>query len=205
MLASLCSFAGIDLRIGGGLNLSDEIHTGVNKLSDAYEEKLLVGFNAGSSVSYYFTERLGMVAGLSFETRGYGWDNKDIETGITRSAVFSLYYLQIPVLCSYRPIPELAVNLGPELGIFLSGKSKVDGTEADLKEIKPVDLGVSLTADYTIANIIAVGAGYYYGLLNNDDRPRGASVKGSSTNTNIKLYVAYVFHWKEYSSLNHSV
>jgi hypothetical protein len=205
LFASLCSFAGIDLRIGGGLNLSNEIYSGDFELSDTYKKHMHIGFNEGWGMALYFTEQLGVFAGLNCETRGSGWKVDDPISGDSRSAEFSMWYLQIPLLFSFKPIPALAINLGPELGIFLSGKSKVGSVTMYLDEIKLIDFGASITADYTIADMIAVGAGYYFGLLNNDDRPRGASVKGSSTNTNIKLYVAYVFHWKEYSSLNHSV
>jgi hypothetical protein len=197
LFASFCSFAGIDLRIGGGLNLSDEIHSGDFKLSDAYKKKLHVGFNAGASMAIYFTQQLGIFTGLSYESRGSYWKVEDAETGSSRSADYSMWYLQIPVLFSYKPIPALAIDLGPELGIFLAGKGKEWGNTRDLNEIKPVDLGASLTVDYTIANMIAVGAGYYYGFLHNVKGPKADYVKGSISNSNIKLFVAYVYHWKE--------
>jgi hypothetical protein len=196
LLASLNSFAGIDLKIGGGLNLSNEIYSGDFKLPDAYKKKMHVGFNAGASMAIYFTQQLGLVVGLGYETRGSGWEVDDVEYGGPMSADFSMGYLQIPAHFSYRPIPALAIALGPELGIFLSGKANGGGETMDLEEIRPIDFGASFTVDYTFANMIAVGAGYYQGLITNDDRPRGDFVKGSIKNINIKLFVAYVLHLK---------
>lgn len=197
LLMSVCSFAGIDLRVGGGLNLSNEIHSGDFKLTDSYTKKMHAGFNVGANMAVYFTQQLGVVAGLGYETRGSGWKYETADNSSSLSADFSMNYIQIPALFSYKPIPSLAINLGPELGIFLNGKSTIGGETTDLDEIKPIDLGVSLNVDYIIMNMIAVGAGYYYGFLNNDDRPRGDFVKGGITNHNIKLYVAYVFHLME--------
>ena len=194
LFVSFYSFAGIDLRIGGGLNLSNEIYSGDFKLTDAYKKKMHVGFNAGASTAIYFTQHLGIIAGLSYETRGFGWKIDDPELGGPLSADFSLSYLQILALFSYRPMPGLAISLGPELGIFLTGKSKVGNETEDLDIIKPIDFGASLLVDYTIANMIAIGAGYYFGFLMNEDRPEGDSMEGSITNNNIKLFAAYVLH-----------
>ena len=197
MLVSFGSFAGIDLRVGGGLNLSNEIYSGVKKLPDNYDKKMHPGFNAGVNTAIYFSKHIGLLTGLNYETRGSGWKRGEDDPNGQMSADFSLNYLQIPVFFSYRPIPAFALSLGPELGIFLFGKQKFDGDKSDLKEIKSIDFGATLTADYTIANMIAVGAGYYLGFLNNDDRPGGEFGEGSIKNLNIKLFVAYVFHLKK--------
>jgi hypothetical protein len=191
LLASFCSFAGIELRVSGGLNLSGETYSGDFKLPDNFKQKMHVGFNIGASGAFYFTQQLGVVAGLGYETRGSGWKVDETE------ADFALNYLQIPAHFAFRPVPALTIALGPELGIFLSGNANVNGEKVDLDPIKPIDLGASLTVDYTFINMIAVGAGYYLGILNNDDRPRGDFVKGSITNNNIKIYIAFILPIKK--------
>jgi hypothetical protein len=195
LLVSFYAFAEIDFRIGGGLNLSNELYTGDYELGDGFDKKMKVGFNAGVSAAFYFTRQLGMIAGVGYETRGCGWDYEDEIPSNSMSAEFSLSYLQIPVHFSYRPIPALAINLGPELGIFLTGESKLDGDTFDMDEnINRIDFGASLTVDYTIANMIAVGAGYYIGFLDSDSRNFD---NGRILHTNIKLFAAYVFHLKK--------
>jgi hypothetical protein len=186
LLSSFYSFAGIDLRIGGGLNLSNELRSNDIKLDDSYTKKFHVGLNIGANAAVYFTQQLGIIAGLAFETRGSGW--KQGET----SADFAMNYLQVPALFSFRPIPALAIDLGPEFGIFLNGSGTVGEGTMDLTEINRIDLGASAVVEYTIMNKIAVGAGYYYGFLDNDE-----SISGTITNTNIKVFVAYVLHLRE--------
>jgi hypothetical protein len=196
LLASFCSFAGIDLRIGGGLNMSNETYAGDYTLPPNFKKNMHVGFNAGASAAVPFSRQWGIVAGISYETRG---SEQDIDTagtgsGDSSSRVFSMRYLQIPVLFSYRPIPALAIALGPELGIFLGGKTKNGSVSKDMVDIRTIDIGASLTLDYTIANMIAVGAGYYLGFLNTDNSSSAEILKGGIRENNIKLFVAYVLH-----------
>ena len=199
LFASFCSFAGIDLKIGGGLNLSNETYSGDYKLPTALIKSMHVGFNAGASAAIHFSTQMGIVGGLSYETRGSEMNLDAADPGASgydprfMPWVYSMSYLQIPVHFSYWPIPALAIALGPELGIFIDGKSK-DGGESGTLQISTIDLGASLTVDYTFANILAVGAGYYLGFLNNDGSPAADVNKGGIKNSNIKLFVAYVLH-----------
>jgi hypothetical protein len=197
-LASFYSFAGIDLRVGGGLNLSNEAHSGGYTLASDETKKMHVGFNAGAQADIHLSTQMGVVAGLSYETRG---SQTVVDAGSpyfdpnASPQVFSLRYLQIPVLFSYRPIPALSIAIGPELGIFLDGELKLgNSVSGPLDEIRTIDFGASLLVDYTFANMIAVGAGYYLGLLNNDASSTADILSGGIKNNNIKLYVAYVFH-----------
>jgi hypothetical protein len=200
LIVSTYSFAGIELRVGGGLNLSNEILTGDYKLSDYLYKPMHVGFNAGLNARIFALGKMGIGAGLNFETRGSGIKvdkaklPNDRELFDTTEMEFSMNYLQIPVYFYYRLIPGLSVGLGPELGIFLNGKQKIGGQSSDIDKIKTIDLGASITADYTILNMITVGAGYYFGFLNNDGRTTADVATGSDRNMNIKIYVAYVLH-----------
>ena len=200
LFTSFCSFAtGIDLRVGGGLNLSYEIYSGDYNLPDTvYKKRMHAGYNAGLSAAVYFTQQLGVISGLSYETRGFGYDVDDPVWGGPSSEEYLLNYLQIPVLFSYKPIPALSVNIGPELGVFLSGKRMIGDEDFDVEGIRPIDFGASLNVEYTFINKIAVGAGYYFGLIHNEEVSEGSFVvKGTKRHTNLKLYVAYVFHVTE--------
>jgi hypothetical protein len=196
LIVSSCSFAGIDLRVGGGLNLSNEILTGDYKLPEWQYKPMHAGFNAGLNVRIYAFGKFGIGAGLSYETRGSGMKTDEakvpMDAIITAPMEFSMNYLQIPVYFYYRLLPGLSVGLGPELGIFLNGKQEVAGQSSDIDKIKTIDLGASITADYTLLNMITVGAGYYFGFLNNDGRTSADVMQGSDRNTNIKIYIAYV-------------
>lgn len=197
LLASMSSFAGIGLTIGGGLNMSNMAFSGdyENQIAGA-TKSMLIGFNAGVNALFGFNEKMGLVAGLNYETRGA--ELKMESGGVSATATGTYNYLQIPILFSYKFIPELAVNLGPELGFFLGGTSKMEvagqSQSNDLKNISTMDLGLSIGVSYTIINMIVVGAGYDLGFLNTDNDPADKDMSGSITNNNIKITVAYLIH-----------
>jgi hypothetical protein len=190
LLASVSSFAAMDLTIGGGLNLSNTMLSGDYKMPDGVDKTMLIGFNAGANARFAFNDMMGLVAGLNFETRGMKISEGDLK--LTTSA----NYLQIPVLFSYKLMPELAINIGPEVGIYLSGKGKAEmagqSVEADLENVSTLDLGASIGVTYTFAEVVQVGGGFYWGFLNTDNDPADADMSGAATNMNIKITVGYL-------------
>jgi outer membrane immunogenic protein len=199
--ASVSSFAGIDLTIGGGLNISDLTLTGDYKLDNIYlaygqTQSMLIGFNAGANARFSFNDKMGLVAGLNFETRGDKIKKSNKYGAGSYTTTLTMHYLQVPVLFSYKFLPELAVNIGPEAGIFLGGTSKDEGDQTgstDQKDlVKAFDIGASIQATYTIARMIVVGAGYDLGFMNTDKSPNGKS--GAAKNNNIKVTAAYLLH-----------
>jgi outer membrane immunogenic protein len=192
LLASVSSFAGIDLAIGGGLNMSNATLTKDYGLPSNGTKSMVMGFNAGANARFAFNEQMGVVAGVNYETRGVKTDDG------TYKKTYSSNYLQIPLLFSYKIIPELAVNIGPEFGIFLSGKYKEEAYgmsgESNLEKVSTLDLGASVQVNYTIINMIVVGAGYYYGFLKPDNNSdyMGSNMKEVRANNNIKITLAYL-------------
>jgi hypothetical protein len=202
LVASFSSFAGMDLMIGGGLNLSNASLS--EDLPSGVDKPMLIGFNAGVNLFIPFSEQIGLTPGVNFETRGMKIEISAIKTTTT----MSMNYLQIPVLFTYKPIPELALKLGPEIGIFLSGTGTIEvngvSNDGDIKsdDVNTIDFGLSAGASYTIANTIAVGAGYYLGLtkVNKSESTDAAASEESGSsgdfkNNNIKIYVAYIIHF----------
>jgi Outer membrane protein beta-barrel domain len=195
MVVSIPAVAGIDCMIGGGLNVSSQSFThDYTTMVSGSGQSMLVGFNAGANARLAFTRKTGLVAGLNYETRG------SILKWAGQTQTYSASYLQIPVLFSYNVMPALAVNSGPEAGIFLRGKYRekfnYSSSSLDITDKSALDLGASLQATYTIANMVVVGAGYYWGFLNTDNYNYGSGLKpnGSVTNRNINVTVAYLLH-----------
>jgi hypothetical protein len=189
LLASVCSFAGIELAIGGGECLSNKTMTKDYKLQDGVDNNMRFGYSFGINARYALDEHMGLVAGVSYETRGLIIDYG----GITDAK--NANYLQIPILFSYKVIPDVAINIGPEAGLFLGGKDifTVYGQETkdDLKDINKLDLGMSAQVNiYSASNWIVVGISYYYGLLNTDSADHNPAYKGSETNNSIKVTVS---------------
>jgi hypothetical protein len=207
LVASFSSFAGADLMIGGGLNLSNLSYS--EDLGSGVTKSMRVGFNAGANLFIPFSEQIGLTPGVNFETRGTKIESSYQSNKLTMT--MSMNYLQIPVLFTYKPMPELALKVGPELGIFLGGTEKDESNiamlngEGDITSdmVNTIDFGLSFGASYTIANMIAIGAGYYLGLTNvnksasadAEASEESASPSGDFKNNNIKIYVAYVIHF----------
>jgi hypothetical protein len=196
LFASMNSFALLDIQVGGGLNLSTEVYSKDRKLPAGVTQPLLAGFNTGANVAFLFGP-IGVAGGVNFETRGDAQKTSAADAEkipYPTSQVFSMYYLQIPVHFVYVPIPGLHIGIGPEFGLFLGGTSDIEGLKFDMQEINPIDFGASVTVDYTIFNMIAVGAGYYWGFLNSDNSSTKNVLEGTITHRNIKLFAAYVIH-----------
>ncbi|MFP4522548.1 MAG: porin family protein [Fibrobacterota bacterium] len=195
---SAVSFAGNAVIPTLGLNMSNISASG--DYEDFYEEAgILIGFNVGANYHLAINDQMGLLAGLSFETRGTAM-TMDMITAYDASfqpiteevdVVMSANYIQIPVLFQYNVMPELGIVVGPEAGIFLSGKAKIDDEEDDLEDINTLDLGLSFGANYTVAEKFVIGASYYLGLMNIDGSDSSDDADGAMKNTNIKLSVGY--------------
>jgi hypothetical protein len=168
--------------------------SGDYKLKPGMEKTLVIGFNAGVNVSISLAPNMGLVAGWNYETRGM----KITERDINLTAKVTANYLQVPILFSYKFMPELAVNIGPEVGIFICGKETITmdskSTETAMTHVSTLDLGASVQVTYTVANMIVVGAGYYYGFLNTDSANHDPAMSGAATNNTIKIFVGYLIH-----------
>jgi hypothetical protein len=204
LFASVSSFAGIDCMIGGGLNMSNITLSGDHQLGTGnppygQTQSMLIGFNAGANARLAFNDKMGLVAGLNFETRGEKIKTSYTYSDMEYTTTFTMHYLQIPILFSYKVLPELAVNIGPEVGIFNGGTAKEEGDQtgsADLKNVSTLDIGASIQVTYTIAKMIVVGAGYDLGFMNTDNTTYDSGIKpsGAAKNNNIKVTVAYLLH-----------
>ena len=187
-MTAAVSFAGMPLMIGGGVNLSS--HSYNEDLPDGVDQGMLLGFHVGANTVIPIADKMGVLTGLNFETRGGA--TKFEMFGIDVISAITMRYINIPALFSYNFTPELAVAIGPEIGIALSGTTvvDVDGDEEsdDFEDYNALDLGLSVLSNYTISEKIVVGLGYDYGLMNvadiDDD---DANLK----NRNFKILVAY--------------
>ncbi len=203
VLAMCMGFANAEktVLVGAALNLSNMSGSGDYE-SYTKDNGMRVGFGIGANYLVALNDKMGVLAGLAYETRGTSQSTSSTMYGVTVKSdmTTALSYLEIPILFSYKVMPELAVNVGPQLGMLLSAKTtgtvSVAGTSTDVDvDVKDgmsgMDLGLTLGVGYTIANMVVVGASYTLGLLNTDkDPPSG--VDGSITNSNIQINAAYI-------------
>ncbi len=117
--------------------------------------------------------------------------SKEVE-GTT--ATIALDYINIPVMAKYFVIDGLSLEVGPQLGILITGESTIKGEEVDesgdiKKYVKSVDFGLNFGAGYTYNNF-NLGLRYNLGLT---DIRKGDEIKKTLKNGVFQLSVGYFF------------
>lgn len=115
-----------------------------------YTYSYAVGYNAGISMEYYFSNSWGIKSKLMYDK--LGWNDDFIYNTITDSFVitnFRLDYLTIPVMADYHfgNQKEFYFNFGPYVGILLNAHDT--RFNSDVKEFfNPTDFGLMLGVGY---------------------------------------------------------
>ncbi|CAM3550555.1 hypothetical protein FSS13T_07900 [Flavobacterium saliperosum S13] len=116
-----------------------------------YTYSYAIGFNAGVSMEYYFSNSWGIKTKLMYDQMG--WNDDVIYDPVTDRYVdtnFRLNYLTIPVMGKYHfgNKKEFYFNAGPYLGILLEAHDTRYDT--DVKEFfNTTDFGLMLGVGYT--------------------------------------------------------
>ena len=106
-------------------------------------------------------------------------DNGDfIYEGNSVTIKENLTYLNLPLMIQYRPIKNLELEIGPQIGISLQHKFYSERYyephgagfyEKTIKEESNIDFGGSIGAEYLIYKGLGIGARYNKTLLNTDE------------------------------------
>ena len=167
----------------------------------AFSQQTEFGVRAGTNISRWNISSIGSDIKTS--------SNAGLEAGlladlyISRSfsiqpeAIFSMYgtkfnsggssikytvnYVNIPVLAKYHLPQGVAFFAGPQLGILLSAKGKIEGEDKqDVKNyLKSTDVFGVIGAEYNSSIGISVGVRYNHGFVNIYEEEEG-SIKNSS-------------------------
>src|SRR5450755_1546743 len=120
--ASRIQAQGIHIGIKAGVNLGQ-----VNGRS--FDDGYKVGFSAGGFAELNFTSKWGIQPEVLFNqtnTTTVNSFNEIIPQGINNQST-KLNYLSIPILLSYKPIPLLSFQLGPQFGILMNSSQTIVG------------------------------------------------------------------------------
>ncbi len=134
----------IELGFDMGVNLS-VVSDGNGNATD-----LKVGFNAGGSGEYYFSDRWGIKSKLIYDQKGWSDGfilNTDTNNSVTTD--FKLNYLTIPVMANWHfgSTRKWYLNFGPYVGFLLNAEDSELGM--DLKNsFKSTDFGLSYGIGY---------------------------------------------------------
>lgn len=152
----------------------------------SFDQEFQFGYNVGAFSEINFTSGWGIQPELMFNQTNYrtGTEFSDVYSGGLNNYKGKLNYLSIPVLLSFRPIPLLSLQAGPQFGILLNSDEHL--TDNAAQAFKKGDLSFVGGAQLNLASL-KVGARYVIGLNNISDLPNESSWK----NEGWQLYAGF--------------
>ncbi len=170
------------IKIGpkAGVNFS---HWG----GDDFGTESKTGWHIGGFAQLKFSERYELQSELIYSVTGA----KRKATRCTCSSNFTLPYLSLPILATFRATPRLYLNLGPQLSFLLNAKDE-DGDEFK-EEFKSTDLGVVIGAGYELPIGIQLQLRYIAGISNFNNEEM---FDEKTSNQIFQISAAYVL-WKK--------
>src|ERR1700749_475310 len=85
-----------------------------------------VGFNAGGFAEIKLSEKFAIQPELLFSTQGYKYKETGSDADYSYEEKLNLGYLNIPVMAKFYVAQKFSIEAGPQLGILLSAKAKVE-------------------------------------------------------------------------------
>ena len=152
-----------------GVHLGIKAGANIFKINgDAYSQDFQYGYNVGAFLQLNLPAGWGIQPELMFNQTNYKTGNNfsDLYSGGPDNFKGKLSYLTVPVLLSFRPIPFLSLQAGPQFGILLNqDEHLVDNTKDAFKK---GDLSLVGGAQLNLGSLL-VGARYVIGLNNIND------------------------------------
>jgi len=150
-------------------------------LTNADGAKMKVAFNAGAFAHVPLSSMFSFHPELVYSAQGDKFDGGSD----------NLSYINVPVLVQYNNPSGFFVETGPQIGLLMSAKTKVDGGGTDdiKSQLKSTDFAWAIGAGYVSSANIGFGVRYNAGLSNIVD------VSGAPTvhNSVFQISVSYWF------------
>lgn len=218
LLCSSVGFAQVKFGVKAGLNIASL----PGDYPSYIDNKAIPGFHAGATVDFKLTTKASLVGEVLVSTQG-GKTTYNPTPVETVEQTIKLTNLNVPVLFRYKVIEKLSIEAGPQVGFVLSGKNKMEYTNAispsenetiELdglnggsfvsdgttytyqKGIRSVDFSVNLGLTYNIEKHFYLQARYNRGLTAVDLRSTvNSTVKSLDTmNSVFQLSLGYNFN-----------
>lgn len=120
--------------------------------------KAKTGFHAGLFMNAPIAESFSIQPEILYSQYG-AKENEGNSNSI------NLDYITVPVMFQYNATPEFYLEAGPELGLLISSKLKVNNETIDMKdETESFNLGLGLGAGYYFTPNIGLSARYVAGF-----------------------------------------
>jgi len=171
-----------------GFHIGRKIGTNISQITGrSFDQGFQWGFSAGAFAELNFTSKWGIQPELLFnqtQTQTASNFNDVYEEGINSRNV-SLNYLSIPVLLSWKIIPLLSIQAGPQFGILLNTSQNI--TTNGVNAVKNGDFSLVGGAQLNVGGL-KLGARYIYGFTDLNDLPPPGNVD-TWKNQNFQIYV----------------
>jgi hypothetical protein len=174
---------GFHLGVKAGANLAS-----INGRS--FDEGFNWGFMAGAFAEVNVSSKWGLQPELLFSSTKTQTAsdfssivNEAGNVGLNSQTV-SLNYLSIPILLSFKPIPLLSIQVGPQFGILMNTSQNI--TSNGKNAFKSGDFAIVGGAQLNVGGFKA-GARYIFGLTNIND----VTSVDTWNNRNIQFYVGF--------------
>lgn len=169
---------GLDVTFGvkAGLNLSTLV-------GDAQNVSMKPGFHIGGMAELELTEKLSVQPEILYSLQG-----ARVDDGTGSNYNYNLSYITLPVIGKYYVTEGLSLEAGPQIGVLISAKSKIDGKSYNNKKnTSSIDFGANIGAGYKMDSGLNFSLRYSLGLANTYDGPGNSNL----TNATLQLSVGY--------------
>lgn len=153
-----------------------------------YSDGFHFGYNVGAFANINFTSSWGIQPEVLFNQTNYrtGTDFHSVVPGGFDDVKGKLNYLSIPLLLSFKPVPLLSLQAGPQFGILLNQDKHL--IESGKEAFKKGDFSLVGGAQLNIANLV-LGGRYVIGLTDINDVTSNSKWK----NQGFQVYAGFKF------------
>jgi hypothetical protein len=160
--------AGVNFANTGDIDVTKDENT---KLEHPDSPTMTTAFNIGATITYKFTDFLGVTSGLFYSYKGYEYKGEKNTSSNYDNENCSAHFLDVPILGTYflniGSNIDLQLLAGPYLALNIGGKVTRDATylKKDFSDVfTSFDYGLQLGAGVTFSKHYAVNATYQLGL-----------------------------------------
>jgi hypothetical protein len=173
-----------------GFHLGFKIGTNISQITGrSFDQGFQWGFSAGAFAELNVDKKWGIQPELLFnqtQTQTASNFNDIYYEGINSRSV-SLNYLEIPILLSFKILPLLCIQVGPQFGILMNTSDNIVTTGSNA--IKSGAVSAVGGAQVNLGGF-RFGARYTYGFSNLNNLPPPGNVD-TWKNQNFQLYIGF--------------
>jgi hypothetical protein len=175
-----------------GFHLGIKAGTNIFKVDgQSFNQSYQFGYNVGAFAEINFPGPFGIQPEVMFNQTNYhtGTQFSDMYSNGVNDVKGKLNYLTIPILLSFKPIPFLALQAGPQFGILLNQDQHLVNNGADA--FKKGDFSLVAGAQLNLG-ALKLGGRYVIGLSDVNDLGNGNATNPEKwKNQGFQLYAGF--------------